>query len=130
MVSWATFIGDTPPLFALGYSPSLVGYCEMVVSSSDVDSVRKAMRKSRKFAVQDVKTNIRMLSAGPPVDKPVQNGKFGPVGKMLSDTVKTVKEQLRNTKGTRNVNDDRGTRVKRLKVTVNEDRSSVRIDQL
>lgn len=128
VLSWTTFIGETPPPFTLGYapSPSLGGYCELMINSSDVASVKDAMRKLHAFAIRefpDVKTHIRMLSAGPPVDKPVQIRISGPPGKKLFDIVDDVQAQLRSIEGARNVANDWGARVKKLKVSVDEERA-------
>lgn len=128
VVSWTSFIGETPPSFTLGFSPSpsLAGYCELMVNVSAVEDVRQVMNKLDTFAhaeFPDVKTHIRMLSAGPPVDKPIQIRISGTDTTKIFAIVDRVKAKLREHKDIRNVNDDWGARVKKLAVTVDEERA-------
>ena len=83
VVSWTSFLGETPPPFTLGYmpSPSQGGYLEMMVRTSSEEANAEAMDRLRRWAVDafpDVKTYIRALSSGPAVTKPVQVRISGP----------------------------------------------------
>lgn len=126
--SWTTFIGETPPPFTLGYSPSpsLGGYCELMVNVTSVPEARTAMDKLRRFALQelpDVKTHIRMLSSGPPVDKPVQVRISGTDMPTIYGIVEKVQTQLRTINGVRNIGDDWGARTKKLRVDIDSERA-------
>ena len=128
ITSWTTFIGATPPPFTLGYtpSPSLGGYCEIMVHATSVPEVRRIMDRLNRFALDrfpDVRPNIRMLASGPPVDKPVQIRISGPQTDRLFALVDKVRAQLVSIPGTRNVGDDWGAQVKKLAVSVNENRA-------
>lgn len=128
ITSWTTFIGETPPPFKLGFSPSpsLGGYCELMVNTSSVDVVDDMMQQLRDFAASelpDVHTHIRMLSAGPATDKPVQ------IRISSTDLDKTfaisdeLKAELAKVPGTRNIDDNWGAWEKKLAVTVDEERA-------
>ncbi len=128
VVSWTAFIGETPPPFTLGYSPSpsLGGYCELMVNVTSVEAAKAAMAKLQTFALQqlpDVKTHIRMLSAGPPVDKPVQVRISGSDMTKIYAIVDKVQAQLRQMDGVRNIADDWGARTKKLNVTIDNERA-------
>ena len=126
--SWTTFIGETPPPFTLGYSPSpsLGGYCELMINMTSVPATREAMEKLQRFAMQelpDVKTHIRMLSAGPPVDKPIQVRISGIDMPTIYGIVDAVQAKLRSMNGVRNVADNWGARTKKLAVDIDSERA-------
>ena len=128
VISWTTFIGETPPPFTLGFSPSpsLGGYCELMVNTTSVEAAREMMQKLDRFAyaeLPDVKTHIRMLSAGPPVDKPVQIRISGSNMETVYAIVDDVKERLRSIDGVRNVGDNWGARTKKLAVDIDGERA-------
>ena len=128
VTSWTTFIGATPPPFTLGYSPSPSrgGYCELMVHTTSVETASVMMQRLQRFAIgsyPDVHTHIRMLSAGPPVDKPVEVRLSGPDIDRVFAEVDTVKRQLSEIPGVRDIQDDWGARVKKLTVGVDEARA-------
>ncbi|MEO1335031.1 MAG: efflux RND transporter permease subunit, partial [Myxococcota bacterium] len=128
VISWTTFIGETPPPFTLGYSPSpsLGGYCELMVNVTSVPDARAAMDKLQRFAMTnlpDVKPHIRMLSAGPPVDKPIQVRISGPNMATVYGIVDKVKDKLRSMEGVRNIADNWGARTKKLEVEIDSERA-------
>ena len=127
-VGWTTFIGETPVPFTLGYtpSPSLAGYCELMVHTPSVPAARALMAELERWAVErfpDISTNIRMLSTGPPVDKPVQIRVSGPDSERVFEITDQVRAQLLELGGARNIDDDWGPRVKKLIVRVDEERA-------
>ncbi len=128
VVSWTTFIGETPPPFTLGYSPSpsLGGYSEMMIHTSSVDVVRQMMDRLHRFALAefpDVQTRIRMLSSGPPVDTPIEVRLSGPETGQVFALTDLVREKLASIPGVRNIRDNWGQRVKKLEVKVDDSRT-------
>lgn len=128
VTSWTTFVGETPPTFTLGYtpSPSLGGYCELMVHVQDTDVLREMMDKLERWALEnhpDVHPHIRPLSAGPPVDKPVQVRISGPDTDRIFEIADQVRDELRRIGGTRNIDHNWGPRVKKLRVSVDEERA-------
>lgn len=126
--SWTTFIGETPPTFTLGYtpSPSEGGYCELMVHTTSEETVPDLMDRLRRFVIErfpDVHTHIRMLSAGPPVDKPVQIRISGPDTDKVFALVDEVRAKLGTIDGTRNIDHDWGARVKKIAVRIDEQRA-------
>ena len=128
ITGWTTFIGETPPPFKLGFtpSPSLGGYCEMMVHVRAVEDAREAMDRLHRFVMQrypDVKTFIRMLGAGPSAAKPVQVRISGPDTSRIFAIAEQLQTQMAKVAGTFNVGNDWGARVKKLDVRVNEERA-------
>ncbi|HJK90595.1 MAG TPA: efflux RND transporter permease subunit [Polyangiaceae bacterium LLY-WYZ-15_(1-7)] len=128
VVSWTSFLGETPPPFTLGYmpSPSQGGYLEMMVRTSSEEANAEAMDRLRRWAVDafpDVKTYIRALSSGPAVTKPVQVRISGPDTEQIFALVDRVKAELGDIEGVTNIGDDWGARVKKLVVEVDEQRA-------
>ena len=127
IVSWTTFIGETPPSFTLGYvpSPSLAGFCEIMVHTTSEAVLPVMMDRLQRFALDrfpDVQTFIRPLSDGPPVDKPVEIRLSGPELSRVFQIADTVKAQLETFPGVREVQDDWGAKVKKLDVDIDESR--------
>lgn len=127
VVSWTSFIGETPPTFTLGYtpSPSLGGFCELMVHTTSEKAVPELMRKLQQFVLDrypDVQTFIRMLSSGPPVDKPVQIRLSGTDVRKVFEIADTVKARLAEIPGVQQIRDDWGARVKKLVVDIDENR--------
>lgn len=128
VTSWTTFIGETPVPFTLGYSPSPSegGYCELMVHTTSDAAAQRAMADLDRWVVErfpDVHTYIRSLSTGPPVTKPVQIRISGADTDRVFALADEVKARLGEVTGVRNIDDDWGARVKKLKVAVNEERA-------
>ena len=128
VTSWTTFLGETPPPFTLGYtpSPSEGGYCELMVHTTSVEAVRKAMDKLNEFVLAefpDVQPHIRMLATGPPVDKPVEirisGSDLGEVFRIVDD----VRFKLSEIKGTMNIDHNWGARTKKIAVEISDERA-------
>ena len=128
VTSWTTFVGKTPVPFTLGYSPapSKSGYSELMVHTTGDAIVPEMMDRLNRFVIErfpDAQTYIRPLSTGPPVDKPVQIRISGTDTDKVFDLVDQVKAHLATIPGTRNIDDDWGSRVKKLVVTIDEERA-------
>lgn len=128
VTSWTTFIGETPVPFTLGYSPSPSqgGYCELMVHTTSDAAAQDMIETLNRWAVEhfpDVHTYIRALSTGPAVNKPVQIRISGPDTDRVFALAESVEARLGEITGVRNIDDDWGAQVKKLKVTVNEERA-------
>lgn len=126
--NWTTFIGETPPPFTLGFtpSPSQGGYAELMVHVQSAEQAPAIMDRLGRFALDafpDVSTNIRMLSAGPPVDRPVQVRISGTDMEDVFAIVDKIQTKIRETPGTKNIVDDWGARAKKLTVSIDSDRA-------
>lgn len=125
---WTTFIGETPPPFTLGYtpSPSLGGYSELMLRATSAAVVPELMDRLNRFALNrfpDVRPNIRRLSNGPPVDTPVEIRISGPDSAKIFALVNQVRARLAAIPGTRNLGEDWGPQVKKIPVKVDADRA-------
>ncbi len=128
VTSWTTFIGETPVPFTLGYSPapSLGGYCELMVHTTSAEAAERIMERMNRWSLEtfpDVEPFIRSLSSGPPVTKPVQIRISGPDTDAVFEIVDRVKAELGDVAGTYNIADDWGSRVKKLVVSIDEERA-------
>ena len=63
VTGWTTFLGETPPTFTLGYtpSPSESGYCELMVHTSGTEVVEDLMDRMRRFVLERF-PNVRLAS--------------------------------------------------------------------
>lgn len=128
VTSWTTFIGETPPAFRLGYapSPSLGGYCELMVHTSTIEAAVDTIARMHRFAMAqlpDVETDLRMLAAGPPAGTPVQIRISGTDIDEVFRIVDATQAKLRQIAGTVSVSQNWGARVKKLAVAINEERA-------
>jgi multidrug efflux pump subunit AcrB len=128
VTSWTTFIGESPPTFRLGFtpSPSLGGYCELMIHTTSAEFARETIGRLHRFAIHefpDIETDIRMLAAGPPSGTPVQIRISGTDTDPIFNIVDQTQAKLREIPGTVSVSQDWGARVKKLAVTINENRA-------
>ncbi|MEM9067045.1 MAG: efflux RND transporter permease subunit [Myxococcota bacterium] len=128
VLTWTTFLGETPVPFTLGYSPepSLSGYCELMIRTHSHDDVAEIMERLDRWAIEtfpDVQTYIRELATGPPVDKPIQIRISGPDTDRIFQIVDDVQNRLGEIQGTRNIDHDWGGRQKKIVVRIDEERA-------
>lgn len=128
VTGWTSFVGTTPPPFVLGYtpSPSQSGFSEFMIQTSDGVVVNSLMTRLRRYAVTsypDVTTDVRRLGNGPGGGTPVQVRISGPDVDRVFELVEGVSERLTSIRGTRNVRDNWGARVKKLRVNIDDERA-------
>ncbi|MEM6732114.1 MAG: efflux RND transporter permease subunit, partial [Myxococcota bacterium] len=126
--TWTTFIGETPPTFTLGYtpSPSLSGFSEFMLNTTSVDVIPELMAKLQDFAKAEfpsAKTYIRELSNGPPSDRPIEIDISGPDVGQTFEIVKKVKAKLTSMGGVVEIDDNWGKRAKKMEVDIDEARA-------
>ncbi|MGF1468970.1 MAG: efflux RND transporter permease subunit [Sandaracinaceae bacterium] len=128
VAGWTSFIGATPPRFVLGFDPSVprpnTATVLVNVTSDEVnDDMQDRLERFLLREVPDIKYEIRRLSSGPPVDRPVQVRVSGRDTARLFELVDQVKARMRQTGGITNVDDDWGTRAKKIIIDVDEARA-------
>ncbi|MEM6862995.1 MAG: efflux RND transporter permease subunit [Myxococcota bacterium] len=128
VLAWTAFVGETPPSFTLGYtpSPSLGGFCEFMVHTTSLAAVDPMMEKLQRFILDefpDVQTYIRPLNSGPPVDMPIEVRISGADIDEVFQIVDQVKAKLGTMAGVVEIRDDWGARVKKLDVDIDSARA-------
>lgn len=128
ILNWASFVGAGAPRYNLGYTPEPPSpdYGYVIMNMRDYASTIALQSKLEQWLLTrypDLTPTVDMLSYGPPVKYPVSvriSGKeIGP----LFDIVRTVKRQLADVPGTKNIKDDWGPQNKKLLVQVNQPRA-------
>lgn len=125
---WTTFTGASPPRFVLSYNPSLREPYKAVymLEASSGQVVADLIPKLQRWAIDhfpDVKTYVRRLENGPPVNKPIQVRVSGKDTDRLFEIVDEVSAKLGAVDGPTNIGDDWGVRVKKFVVAIDEGRA-------
>ena len=128
VTSWASFAGGGPPAWSMGKtarggSPE---YGFAMFHTDTPEAVDGLMEKLERFAGErfpDLQATVRRVGDGPGGDIPVAVRISGREPEVLFRLVAEIKEQLRSIPGTKNVEDNWGERVKKLRIRIDEVRA-------
>jgi multidrug efflux pump subunit AcrB len=128
VVNWASFVGEGSPRFILPFDPEnpRPEYAMLLVNATSRPQVDVLVQELESFAnasFPDLKAVIMPLPLGPPAWPPIEVRISGRDTEILLDIVDQVKEHLREMPGTKNIDDDWGTRIKKLFVDVDQPRA-------
>ncbi|MEM6961749.1 MAG: efflux RND transporter permease subunit, partial [Myxococcota bacterium] len=128
VTAFTSFVASTPPRFVLNYTPSQSksSRIEYMIRTSGAEKNASLMKKLERWAIDqypDVKTHVRLVSSGPPVDRPIEIRIQGRDTDQVFSIVDDVRQKLESTTGTRNISDDWGSRVKKFYVEIDEERA-------
>jgi multidrug efflux pump subunit AcrB len=128
VVSWGAFIGAGAPRFLLTYTPSppTPEYAILVVNASTravIDEIVPLLEEEIAEQSPNVKPRVRPLELGPPVGYAIQIRISGQDPDRLFQIVDSVKLLLQETPGTKNIDDDWGSRTKKLLVHIDQPRA-------
>ncbi len=128
IVNWGVFIGQGAPRFILPFTPEnpRPEYAGMILNTTSRAEVDRVIPQLEAFAREnfpDLKAVFIPLQLGPPAWPPVEVRISGTDADTIFAIVDDVKEQLRRTPGTKNIDDDWGARTKKLLVEVNQPRA-------
>ena len=128
VTSWASFVGEGAPRFLLQYYPALrtPEYAHLLVNATSRDTVDDLIGPLEHFAnatFPDVKATIRPLDLGPPAWPPIEVRLSGRDIDRLFTLVDKVKEKVRSLPGAKLVDDNWGSRSKKLLVKINQPRA-------
>lgn len=125
---WSTYIGTQGgPRYRLSYSPAHAGaeHASIIASATSREFLDEAIPKIEDYCAEnypELTTNLHAEALGPPVESPIQVRISGrDVGAIFS-LADEVKAKLRSYNGTKNIEDDWGPRVKKLRVNINQAR--------
>ena len=127
-MNWGTFIGQGAPRFMLPYEPEnpRPEYATMIINTTSRAEVNRVIPELEAFANEnfpDLQAVFVPLALGPPAWPPVEVRISGRDPETLFDIVDELKEQLRRIPGTKNIDDDWGSRTKKLLVEVDQPRA-------
>ncbi len=125
---WTTFVGASPTRFVLSYNPTVSEPHKAVymIHTNSHEALPQLMKQLEEHVQQNfpgVVSYVRPLQNGPPVTKPIQVRLSGSNSDQLFDIVDEVQRKLATIAGTKNIGEDWGPRVKKLKVSINEERA-------
>jgi multidrug efflux pump subunit AcrB len=128
VTTWMSFIGGGEPRYILNFAVEQPNpaYAFMLINTSSYPVVRELIEHVEEFCRErfpDVVAIVQPSDMGPPVEKPIQVRVSGTDTAELFALVETVKDKLRSTPGTTNIDDDWGRRTKKILVEVNQPRA-------
>jgi multidrug efflux pump subunit AcrB len=129
VLNFASFVGSSAPRFYLSHTSKApspeYNYILMNGTSAD-DFLDRAMPALDDYLFRtfpDVTASAHLLPLGPPIEKPVQIRLTGTDSELLFEMTDLLKSRMSEMPGLRNINDDWGSRAKKLVVHVNQPRA-------
>jgi len=128
IVNWGTFIGESAPRFDLPFTPiqASPNFAYLLVNTTSRDNFPEIISRLELFGQEqfpDLKATIRPLETGPPTYPPVVVRVNGRENDTLFEIMDKVKAKLRSIPGTKLIDDNWGSRSKKLVVQVNQPRA-------
>lgn len=128
IVNWGAFIGESAPRFDLPFSPiqASPNFAYLLVTTTTRENFPTIIASLEQFCQEqfpDLKATIRPLETGPPTYPPVVVRVSGRETNTLFEIMDKVKAKLRSIQGTKLIDDNWGSRSKKLLVQVNQPRA-------
>ncbi len=128
IVNWAAFIGESAPRFDLPFSPvqASPNFSYLLVNTTTREIFSEVIPALERFSDErfpDLKATIRPLETGPPTYPQIVVRVSGRDTDKLFDIMENVKSMLRSIPGTKLIDDNWGSRSKKLLVRVNQSRA-------
>ncbi|MEM7412868.1 MAG: efflux RND transporter permease subunit [Myxococcota bacterium] len=128
VTDWVTYVGDGGPRFTLGYNSeeSAPYIAAMLINATNRETSIEAGRALETWANESfpgLKATVRPLQTGPGGWPPIQIEIAGRELDPLFAIVDEVKQQLRETPGTRLIDDDWGAQAKKLVIRIDQERA-------
>ncbi len=122
-----SFIGDSAPMFVLGFSSPQASpeSAVLVANTNDWIGQRELMEKLRRFCAEipGLEATVEPIGTGPGGGTPIEVRVSGRDSDQVRAAAEEVKAQLRQVPGTLNVRDDWGAQSKKIVVQVDEARA-------
>ncbi|MEN7546343.1 efflux RND transporter permease subunit [Rapidithrix thailandica] len=127
IIDWSSFIGIGPNSYDLGYSPGEQnsGYAHLLINTSSGDDNDEVIRSLEHFCfaqLPDAQVTVKKLGSGGGASTPVQIRITGANPDELSLLKTQIKNQLIQTPGTKNVDDDWGPKIKKFLIQIDQAR--------
>jgi multidrug efflux pump len=128
VTSVVSFIGKSAPRFWLSYEQELASaeYSTILVNTKDtlnMTAIRKDIESFAKANFPDMQIDVKLLSMGPPVKKPVEIRISGKDTDKLFEINAKVKQELSKIDGVKNIVDDWGMRNQKLSIEIDESKA-------
>ena len=128
ITNWASFVGESAPRFDLPFSPIAASpnFSYLLVNTTSREIFSDIIPTLERFCnnqFPDIKATIRPLETGPPTYPPIAVRVSGRDTNLLFEIMEQVKTKLREIPGTKLIDDNWGSRSKKLVVRVNQPRA-------
>ncbi len=128
IVTWSSFIGESAPRFDLPFTPvqASPNFAYLLVNTTSRDNFSTIIPRLERFGQErfpDLKATIRPLETGPPTYPPIVVRVTGRDTDTLFEIMDRVKAKLHAIPGTKLIDDNWGSRSKKLVVHVNQPRA-------
>jgi multidrug efflux pump len=128
IVNWGAFIGESAPRFDLPFNPiqASPNFAYLLANTTSRDIFANVISRLELFCQDqfpDLKATIRPLETGPPTYPPIVVRVSGRETDKLFEIMDRVKAKLRSIPGTKLIDDNWGSRSKKLLVQVNQPRA-------
>lgn len=125
ILNFLSFTGLSAPRYVLSASPEAerTNFAMFLVNIKDFKTLDKNMEDIKNFineTLPDIKTVVRKIPQGPPIDAPVEIRVINKDKKELSNLANMVSEILKQIKGVYLVQNDWGNMVPEIEVKINE----------
>jgi len=122
----ALYIGEGGPRFnnSAGGEQLTTNYAQFVINSVDHEANFEMIEKLREYFAEnypDATPIVKRIEAGPPVGAPIQIKVYGKELSQLYEYTGQIENIIKNTIGTRDVRNDWGALIPKLKIQVNQD---------
>jgi multidrug efflux pump subunit AcrB len=127
VLSYTAFLGDSPPMFVLGFSGSQVSpeYAAFVLNTTTRSEADRTTAALREFCetIPGLSATVEPLSSGPGAAKPIEVRISGRDSERIFELADQIKLELGSIPGAINIVDDWGARSKKLIVKVDPARA-------
>ncbi|WP_257283191.1 efflux RND transporter permease subunit [Endozoicomonas sp. SESOKO1] len=128
VTSWISHIGNGGPRFVLQHSPEPASpnYAMMVVNTTSSEIIDEMIDKLDRYAFDnfpDLQITSRRIESGVSITNPVEIRLYGKETDQLFSLVEQLKAEMSQISGLKNISDDWGQRIKKLKVVINQSRA-------
>lgn len=128
VTSWISHIGTGGPRFVLQHSPEPASpnYAMMVINTTSSEVIGDMMHKLDSYAFEnfpDLQITSRRIESGVSITNPVEIRLYGKEIDPLFTLVEQLKAEMSQITGLKNISDDWGQRIKKLKVVINQPRA-------
>lgn len=125
---WASYIGSGGPRFVLTHNPEPISanYALLILNTDSADVIGELMTNLHSFTFErfpDLEVKIRRIETGAPIENPVEVRVSGNDTDRLFAIVDDIKTKMSEISGLRNISDDWGQRIKKLRVKVDQTRA-------
>lgn len=127
ILSWASYIGQGPEAYDLGYmadEPN-AGYAHILINTTSGDDNAAVISDLDRFAFAqypEADIKVKRLGAGGAAT-PIEIEVYGEDPDMLKSIADKIRLQLKQTPGSKNVSDNWGPRGKKLQVLIDQDKA-------